>query len=59
MVATLAGHTDTKMIDAVYSHVADDHRYMLEHTRRILVDSQVPKLESRYSPGTPLPLLSY
>lgn len=34
VVATLAGHTDTKMIDVVYSHVADDHRYMLEQAKK-------------------------
>lgn len=34
IVAALAGHTDTSMIDRVYSHVADDHAYMLAMARK-------------------------
>ena len=34
MVAALVGHKDTKMIDAVYSHVADDHRFMLAEAKK-------------------------
>lgn len=30
IVAALVGHKDTKMIDTVYSHVADDAEFMLE-----------------------------
>ena len=30
IVAALAGHSDTKMLDKVYSHVAEDHEFMLE-----------------------------
>ena len=34
IVATLAGHADTKMIDDVYSHVADDHRFLLKQAKK-------------------------
>ncbi len=34
VVAALAGHRDTRMIDRVYSHVAQDHEYMLSQARR-------------------------
>jgi integrase len=34
VVAALVGHTDTKMIDTVYSHVADDHRLMLAEAKK-------------------------
>ena len=34
VVAALVGHKDTKMIDAVYSHVADDAQFMLEAARK-------------------------
>jgi integrase len=34
VVAALVGHKDTKMIDAVYSHVADDHDFMLGEARK-------------------------
>ena len=34
IVAALVGHKDTKMIDAVYSHVADDHKFMLDAARK-------------------------
>lgn len=34
IVAALAGHRDTSMIDKVYSHVADDEGFMLEQARR-------------------------
>jgi site-specific recombinase XerD len=34
VVAALAGHKDTKMIDKVYSHVADDHQFMLEQAQK-------------------------
>ena len=30
VVAALSGHVDTKMIDKVYSHVAEDHDFMLK-----------------------------
>lgn len=36
VVAALAGHRDTKMIDSVYSHVADDHEFMLQNARKEL-----------------------
>jgi len=36
IVAALVGHKDTKMIDAVYSHVADDYKFMLDAARRDL-----------------------
>jgi integrase len=36
IVAALVGHKDTKMIDAVYSHVADDHRFMLAEAKKDL-----------------------
>jgi integrase len=36
MVAKLAGHSDTKMVDAVYSHVADDYKFMLEQAQKEL-----------------------
>jgi integrase len=34
VVAALVGHKDTKMIDAVYSHVADDPQFMLEAAKK-------------------------
>jgi len=34
VVAALGGHKDTKMIDAVYSHVADDHKFMLNAAKK-------------------------
>jgi integrase len=33
VVAALAGHSDTKIIDRVYSHVSDDHEFMLKQAR--------------------------
>jgi integrase len=36
LVAALVGHKDTKMIDAVYSHVADDYKFMLDTARQDL-----------------------
>jgi integrase len=42
VVAALVGHKDTKMIDTVYSHVADDHKFMLEAAKK---DSQSPDAE--------------
>ncbi len=36
IVAALVGHKDTKMIDTVYSHVADDHRFMLAEAKKDL-----------------------
>ncbi|EMI19562.1 phage integrase family protein [Rhodopirellula maiorica SM1] len=34
VVAKLAGHSSTRMIDEVYSHVAQDHDYMLRQAKR-------------------------
>jgi integrase len=34
VVAKLAGHTDTKMLDRVYSHIADDYEFMLREARK-------------------------
>jgi integrase len=34
IVATLAGHSDTSMVDRVYSHVAQDHKFMLEQAQK-------------------------
>jgi integrase len=34
VVAALVGHKDTKMIDSVYSHVADDAQFMLAEARK-------------------------
>lgn len=34
VVATLAGHKNTRMIDQVYSHVSQDHAYMLGQAKR-------------------------
>ncbi|MFL6545383.1 MAG: tyrosine-type recombinase/integrase [Candidatus Udaeobacter sp.] len=34
VVAALAGHQDTKMIDRVYSHIADNHEFMLKEAGR-------------------------
>jgi integrase len=36
VVAKLAGHRDSKMVDTVYSHVADDYEYMLRQAQREL-----------------------
>ena len=34
VVAKLAGHLDTKMLDKVYSHVADDYEFMLREAQK-------------------------
>lgn len=34
VAAALSGHRDTKMIDTVYSHIADDHEFMLNEAQR-------------------------
>ena len=34
VVAKLAGHTSTAMIDKVYSHVAEDHDFMFEQAKK-------------------------
>ena len=34
VVAKLSGHKDTSMLDQVYSHVADDHEFMLEQSKK-------------------------
>jgi integrase len=34
VVAKLAGHSDTKMLDKIYSHVADDYAFMLEQAKK-------------------------
>ncbi len=34
VVAKLSGHSDTSMIDRVYSHAADDYSYMLEQAKK-------------------------
>ena len=34
VVASLAGHKDTKMIDSTYSHIAEDHKFMLEAAKK-------------------------
>jgi len=34
LVASLAGHVSSQMIDTVYSHVADDYKFMLEAAAR-------------------------
>lgn len=34
VVGALAGHADTKMIDRVYSHVAEDHDFMLSQAEK-------------------------
>lgn len=46
VVAGLAGHKDTKMIDAVYSHVADDHEFMLREAMRD-VTAEKPKKKKK------------
>ena len=40
VVAKLSGHTDTKMIDSVYSHVADDYGFMLEQAKKDLTPNE-------------------
>ncbi len=39
VVATLAGHADTKMIDEVYSHIADDYKFMLAQAQKEITPS--------------------
>lgn len=34
VVAALSGHSDSSMIDRVYSHVADDHQFMLAAAKK-------------------------
>ena len=38
LVAKLAGHRDSRMIDTVYSHVADDHKFMLDAAKKDIKD---------------------
>lgn len=47
VVAALAGHRDTKMIDRVYSHVSDDAAFMLKQARK--KDASASDGESAYS----------
>ncbi|HZZ77034.1 MAG TPA: tyrosine-type recombinase/integrase [Gemmataceae bacterium] len=35
VVAALSGHSDSSMIDRVYSHVADDHKFMLQAASKV------------------------
>lgn len=43
VVASLAGHSNTSMIDKVYSHVADDHRFMLNAAKQdIISEDETP-----------------
>ncbi len=39
IVAALAGHRDTKMIDSTYSHIADDYKVMLEQAKKDITPS--------------------
>lgn len=39
VVASLAGHTNTRMIDQVYSHVAEDHKFMLEAAQKDIISA--------------------
>jgi len=34
IVASLSGHSDTKMLDTVYSHVAEDYSFMLKQAKK-------------------------
>jgi integrase len=42
VVAKLAGHRDTKMIDQVYSHVADDYEFMLQQASKDIDQKKNP-----------------
>ena len=39
VVAALAGHKDTKMIDSTYSQITEDYRFMLEQAKKDLIPS--------------------
>jgi hypothetical protein len=43
VVAALVGHKDTKMIDTLYSHVADDYEFMLDAARKDVRTRQLPE----------------
>jgi integrase len=42
IVAALVGHKDTRMIDSVYSHVADDANFMLDAAKKDVQPSPPP-----------------
>jgi site-specific recombinase XerD len=47
IVASLAGHRDTKMIDSTYSHVAQDHAFMLEAAQKDITAPSVSAKKKR------------
>jgi integrase len=47
VVAALAGHRDTKMIDTTYSHVAQDHEFMLTQAARDIIPAKDSSKASR------------
>ena len=61
VVAALAGHKDTKMIDSVYSHIAQDHTFMLKAARTgedvsasdETVQASLPAPQADKKPDTP------
>jgi integrase len=47
VVAALAGHKDTRMIDSTYSHIADDYRFMLNEAKKDITPSNGAALEQK------------
>ena len=55
VVAALVGHKDTKMIDSVYSHVADDHEFMLDAAKKNIRTTPLSLAPARGGPTSLLP----
>ncbi len=53
VVATLAGHADTKMIDEVYSHIADDYKFMLAQAQKQITPSSGAASEQKAASAPP------
>lgn len=49
VVATLAGHRDTSMIDRTYSHIADDYNFLLEQAKRDVTEPSAAKKKKKPS----------
>lgn len=49
VVASLAGHRDTGMIDRVYSHVAQDHSFMLAEAQKDIIAANASRAAGKPS----------
>jgi integrase len=53
IVAALAGHKDTKMIDSTYSHIADDYKFMLAQAQKEITPSSGATSEQKGASAAP------